>query len=281
MSGAALHPDLERVALLGWRLAPQTMSRKGFWKGYRQDAARDLGTLDRWAHEYPAANWCVATGPASGVWGLDIDAPSPDHDADGIAAMRALVAEHGPLPPAPKLRSGGGGSCVFFRWGVGSPSRSRTGWPAPGLDIRGPNVVTTLPPSRHRRTGRPYEWLVAPWDLSPPPAPNWLLKVCAPPPEAPKPEMAGFTATTDRAIRRLARACDAVASAAPGTRNATLNRECWIVGGYVGAGLLSEAEAATALYAAARSVGLEHHGAKATVQSGLVAGLKRPLENRG
>lgn len=276
----SLHPDIERCALLGWRMVPQTrQTRKGYWKGYRDEATHDLDTLERWSSEYAGCNWCLATGPVSDVWALDVDAPGPDHAGDGITALKALIEKNGPLPERPMLRSGGGGYAIFFRWTPGSPERSRTGWPVPGLDVRGPRVVTTLPPSTHRRTGAVYRWIVAPWDVSPPAAPEWLLKACAPPPER-KPEMISFPATTDRAIRRLARACDSIIGAQGGTRNATLNRECWIVGGYVGAGLLHETDAATALYAAARGAGLDHLEAKATIQSGLVGGIKRPLERR-
>ena len=40
----------------------------------------------------------------------------------------------------------------------------------------------TVPPSIHVRTRRPYRWAVAPWDVSLPDAPAWLLKAVAPPP---------------------------------------------------------------------------------------------------
>ncbi|GGG51591.1 hypothetical protein GCM10010964_43480 [Caldovatus sediminis] len=275
-----LPTDLERLARLGWHLVPQARrSRAGLWKGYRLDASHDLATLARWHRDHPGANWAVATGPGSGVWALDVDVPSPDHAADGIAALRALVERHGPIPPRPMLRSGGGGLALFFAWTAHAPARSRTGWPEPGLDVRGPRVVTTVPPSRHRRTGRPYRWIVAPWELPPPPAPDWLLRACAPPPPPPAPA-APIIATTDRALRRLDRAVCRVLDAPAGTRNATLNREAFVVGRWLGAGLLGETEAASALYAAARRAGLDDAEARATIRSGLRAGASSPLEAR-
>jgi hypothetical protein len=255
------------------------LSRKGLWKGYRDDATTDVPTLQGWANEYRGINWCVATGPASGIWALDVDVFGPDHAADGVTALHDLTEKHGALPPRPTLRSGGGGYAMFFAWTADSPTSSRTAWPAPGLDIRGPRVVTTLPPSTHRRTGEPYRWLIAPWDVPPPPAPDWLLKACAPPPR-PEHLVLHVIPTTDRAMRRLSRACDTVAKAEQGRRNAALNRECFIVGGYVGAGLLSRADAARALHAAAINAGLEDREACDTIQSGLLAGIAKPMEAR-
>lgn len=81
-------------------------------------------------------------------------------------------------------------------------------------------------------------------------------------------------------MRHLGRACDAVAQSGKGGRNATLNRECFIVGRYVGAGLLSEMEATKALYAAAVHSGLEDREVRGTIRSGLLAGIAKPVEAR-
>jgi len=271
-----LHPDLERVALLGWLLAPQTRARTGLWKGYRDDATADLDTLEAWQRRWPDQNWCVATGPVSGMWGLDVDRPSADHASDGFAALRVLEAVRGNLPVAPELRSGGGGRCIFFAWGPHAPTSSRSGWPQPGLDIRGPRVVTTIPPSIHRTTGAAYTWTIPPWEVAPPPAPPWLLALCAPPPVRPPPPMPVLL-TSDRAQARLAEACSIVLAASPGTRNDTLVRQAWTMGGYVGAGVLAFGTAQRALMAAARAVGQSEAEARSTVDGGLRRGAMKPL----
>ena len=146
---------------------------------------RDIATSQSWrawSREFPGCNWRMVC-EGSGVWGLDVDAPSEDHAADGVAALASLVKQHGPIPPRPMTRSGGGGYALFFRH-RGEPIHGATGWPVPGIDPRRGRLSVTVPPSIHIRTRRPYAWVVAPWELSPPDAPGWLLKAVAPPPDA-------------------------------------------------------------------------------------------------
>jgi len=268
--------DIEHLALLGWRLFPSTRSRKGMFKGYGQAATADLDTLERWAHEYPGCNWSVIP-EGSGIWALDVDVPSPDHAADGVAALRDLTALHGPLPPRPHGRSGGGGHLLVFT-DTGAAIRTKTGTPAPGIDPRAGRVSFTVAPSRHRN-GRAYRWVVAPWELNPPPAPDWLLQLLAPPPAKPLPPRP-FIPTTDAARRALDRAYSKVTSAEAGTRNATLNAAAFRVGRWIGAGLLHEREAADALYSAGRAAGLEDVEIRDTLRSGFTAGAARPVEAR-
>ncbi len=271
-----LHADLERVALLGWRLAPTTRQRAGMFSGYLDAATTDLDQIERWSKIYPGSNWCVVPS-GSGVFALDVDLPSADHDADGLAALRALTAKHGELPQTTLGRSGGGGWLLVFR-DDGAPIKCRSGWPKPGLDPRAGRNSFTIAPSTHRRGGA-YRWVRAPWDVAPLPAPAWLLKLLAPPPEAERPPRP-FVPTTDAARRQLNRAVENVMRAPMGAGNDTLNRQCFVAARYVAAGLLSEDEAVQALYAAARSRNIPHREAKDTIRSGFSAGLKCPVEAR-
>jgi Bifunctional DNA primase/polymerase, N-terminal len=156
-----LDPDIERLAMLGWRLYPSTRSRKGMFKGYVRAATADLSTLDEWSRKYPGCNWSVIP-QGSGIWALDVDVPSPDHVADGVAALRELCARHGDLPRRPHGRSGGDGHLLVFR-DAGHPIRTKTGTPVPGIDPRAGRVPFTVAPSIHHRGGR-YRWVVPPWD---------------------------------------------------------------------------------------------------------------------
>jgi len=215
-------------------------------------------------------------------WGRGAPAaapPGPDHAADGISAMAALVRQHGHMPAQPRTRSGGGGAALFFRHD-GEPIAGKTGTPAPGLDPRRGRLSVTIPPSVHVTTGRPYRWLVAPWDVSPPPAPAWLLRLVAPPPEPARPRLPAVT-STERAHRRLRRAVDAVLDASSGAANDTLNRQAFAVARHVGAGTLSEHEAIEALYAASRHRSIPHHEASATIRSAFRAGYAKPLDLQG
>jgi len=177
----SLHPDVERLALLGWRLCPASQySRATCIKQAAEHATHDLEQLERWTHEFPRCGWRVIM-EGSGIWALDVDVPSEDHAADGVKALSDLVAMHGPLPRRPATRSGGGGCALFFRHD-GEPIAGATGTPAPGLDPRRGRLSVTVPPSIHPRTQLPYRWLLAPWEIAPPPAPAWLLRLVAPPP---------------------------------------------------------------------------------------------------
>lgn len=273
----ALHPDLEQLALLGWHLIPTARrSRKGLWRGYLDDATHDLDTLARWQAEYPGCNWAVVPGP-SGIWALDVDIAGPDHANDGIAAMRDLTALHGPLPPRPHGRSGGGGHLLVFR--LTAPIAGGSGKPAPGLDTLAGRQTFTVAPSRHRRTGAPYRWIVAPWEMEPPPAPEWLLALLAPPPPPARPARPAIP-TEDRAVRALMRSFGVVADAAPGTRNHALLRRATLMGGYVAAGAIGPDTAERELIAAGLAAGQSRSEALSTVRSGLRRGAERPIEWR-
>lgn len=274
-----LHPDIERVALLGWRLYPcSNRSKSACFKGATDAATADLDTLEAWSAEFPGCNWRVVL-QGSGIWAIDVDAPGPDHSADGMAVMAGLVQRHGALPKGPRTRSGGGGAAVFFRH-TGEPIHGKTGYPEPGIDPRRGRQSVTIPPSIHIRTRRPYKWLVAPWDVAPPRAPDWLLELVKPPPEPAIPDVQRVP-TTDLARRVLIRAIDRITVAGEGQRNDTVNRQGYTVARFVAAGLLGEQEAVESLYAAARQIGLPHIEIKATLQSAFRSGFRRPVELRG
>lgn len=67
-----------------------------------------------------------------------------------------------------------------------------------------------------------------------------------------------------------------VASAAPGSRNNTLNEAAFNLGQLVGGGLLGDEAARSALHAAARSAGLGEAESAATIRSGIEAGMAKP-----
>jgi hypothetical protein len=273
----SLPSEIEGLASLGWRLYPASRySRAGCIRGGTDAATSDVAQLGAWSREFPGCNW-RAVLEGSGAWGLDCDALGPDHSADGIAALAQMVNSNGPLPPGPTIRSGGGG-LVFFFAHHGEPIHGRTGWPKPGLDPRRGRLSVTVPPSFHTRSRAPYRWLVAPWDVPPPPAPDWLLQAVAPPPE-PKPRSVPNIATAGYALRRLKAAADAIQRAPKGTSNDTLNRWAFAVARFVGAGLLGEIEAVEALYAAARARKIPHEEARSTIRSAFKGGYAKPMRS--
>jgi hypothetical protein len=267
-----LHPDVERVALLGWHLYPQARrGRAACIKSPTDQATDDLDRLAAWTREFPGCNWRMVLGP-SRVFGLDCDVP-PGHQHDGVQNLAELVKVHGALPPRPTARSGGGGLFLAFSHVNGEKIIGEAGHPAIGIDPRRGRQSQTIPPSIHHTTRQPYRWLIPPWETAPPPAPAWLLRLVEPPPE-PEVRRAAID-TSDAARRTLYRAANAVAQAVPGGRNDTLNRRAHQIGRMIAAGLLGEQEGVQALYGAARQAGLPHPEARATIVSGINSGIRR------
>lgn len=274
LSSFHLNPDVERLALLGWRLVPVTRNRAGFWKGYIDSATHDLDALAGWDAEYPGCNWVVIPD-GSGVWALDVDVP-PGH-ADGETALKQLCEQYGPIPQRPHGRSGSGGHLMIFR-DTGAPIRCGSGAIADGIDARARRNSFTVAPSRNKH-GKPYRWQIAPWEMEPPAAPDWLLRLLAPPPK--REWDGGRPAITEgRARRALDRAIQAVLQAGPGKRNSALNAASFTAGGLIAGGALEQQEAVNALYAAGRYIGLDDLECRATIKSGLEGGAKSPLEGR-
>jgi len=270
-----LHKDIERLALLGWRLHPSSrISRAACIKNAADLATCDLEQVTKWSGEFPGCQWRVVM-EGSGIWAFDVDAPGPDHAADGLKALSELIAVLGNIPPCPTTRSGGGGKALFFKHD-GEPIIGKTGTPAPGLDPRRGRLTVTVPPSIHHRTGQPYRWIVAPWELPPPPAPAWLLKLVKPPPvstsAAPLHGPRGSSAGQQRyALAALRHATHRIATAAEGTRNDALNREIFSLGRFVAGGLLDAASIAQTMALAGRQAGLERDEVQATLASALAA----------
>jgi hypothetical protein len=215
----------------------------------------------------------------SGVWALDVDAPGANHTADGIGALADLVEMHGPIPPRPATRSGGGGLALFFAY-RGEPIVSATGIPAPGLDPRRGRLTVTIPPSVHHKTRGVYRWITPPWQLIPPAAPSWLLKLLAPPPSPPVPANPAERGTSPAARRRYAiaalrHAVERVAIAQDGTRNSRLYGEACSMMRFTKEGALGSQEIAIALTHAGRQVGLPSREIMSTLASAIGAGVRR------
>ena len=274
-----LHPYIERLALLGWRLHPASCrTRAACFANASTLATSELVQLAHWSRQYPNCGWRVVM-EGSGIWALDVDVPSVRHKHDGVTALQELIAVHGPLPPRPTTRSGGGGLALFFRH-EGEPIVGKGGHPALGIDPRRGRQSVTVPPSIHPDTRRPYRWLVAPWELAPPPAPGWLLGLLAPPPVPPldaSPPRLPDTAGDHRryALAALRRAADRTATAPQGQRNDILNTETFSLTRFLADGTLDATEVATAMAYAGRQAGLLPPEVKATLASALAAGSRR------
>jgi hypothetical protein len=266
--------QIRRLADLGWRLYPSLPNRKAAFKGFVEKATTNVGILASWSDAYHSCNWSVIPS-GSGIWALDVDVPSLDHKADGVLGMRELCSRHGALPPGPRGRSGGGGYLLVFR-DEGHRICSRPGTPCPGVDPRAGTCSFTVEPSIHRRGGR-YRWIIPPWEMKPPAAPEWLIRLVAPPTPSAPPHQSRRLRSDDLASAIFARCLSRLLNARPGERNAVLNAQAFTAGGLIEAGTLEAGLAIRVLYEHARYAGLPDSECRATIRSGLAAGRRRPF----
>jgi Bifunctional DNA primase/polymerase, N-terminal len=264
--------EIEAVALIGWHVYPcSSVSRAACFKGATDAASCNLDAIAEWCRRFPRCNWRVVMEP-SGLWGLDVDVP-PLHAHDGRANLKRFVADRGPLPPHPITRSGGGGNALFFAW-HGEPIVGRSNAPCLGVDPRRGRLSVTIPPSRHIDTGEPYVWLRAPWQISAPSAPDWLLAAVSPPPE-PERRAAPVLSDGDKARKyateALRREIETVATAAPSTANNTLNVSAYKLARFLSDGTLTTEEIRESLLAAARVRAIPYREAIATIDSAIRA----------
>jgi hypothetical protein len=249
--------------------------------GYK-DASVDPAQIFAWWGSLEPEALGLATGPASGLWVLDVDAPKPGREADGRDTLAELERQHGPLPATVEQRTGGGGRQLFFAWPQeGHPVKNSASRIGPGLDVRGQGGYVVLPPSLHP-SGNRYAWVPdrSPGALAPAEAPGWLLALArgegdvpTPPPSRPPAKPDGATAYGQKA---LAEELSLLAGVGEGQRNDSLNRAAFRLGQLVSGGQLERLPVEAALVGVARSLGLSEKEAKATITSGLEAGQREP-----
>lgn len=252
-------------------------------KGGCWTATADVATVEAWWAAEPAANIGLHTGPASGVFVLDIDAEPPaDGGLNGPDALAALEALHGALPPTLTSSTGGGGQHRFFRVPEGRALRNRVAMKGPNgertsLDVRAEGGYVVLPPSVHP-SGRPYQWVGSVREAVE--APAWLLDLIDPP-RRERPTLAVVSGPPGVGAQRygqraLEAACRAIAVAPEGDRHGAIYRESAAIGELVGGGCIGEEEALGLLCAAGEATGKGHKEVYRTVRHALSAGMANP-----
>jgi Bifunctional DNA primase/polymerase, N-terminal len=213
-------------------------------------ATRDSARLKKLWRRYTGPLIGVPTGAQSGLDALDID---PRHGGG-----RWLESERHRLPITREHSTRAGVHLLFrHRDGV----RNSAGRIAPGVDVRATGGYVIWWPA----AGFPVEngETVAPW-------PGWLLEMLTPPPQ-PRPVAAPALSGRGYAIAALRRAVEAVARAAPGTRNESLNREAFVLCRFASSGELDSPLIANALATAALASGLSEREVRSTLASAFTA----------
>jgi hypothetical protein len=136
-------------------------TRNGF-----KDAKRDVDAIEACWSAYPHLNIGVRTGAESGIVVLDVDGD------EGWDSLHELEDQFGDLPPTASVTTPRGGQHFYFVH-PGHEIRNTTGFPGPGLDVRGDGGYVLAPPSI-AAGGRSY---VVDEELAPAAMPDWLLKL--------------------------------------------------------------------------------------------------------
>lgn len=131
------------------------------------DATRDERAIRAWWSTRPRANVGVATGGASGVIVVDVDAGK-----GGDETMRRLCAEHGRIPCTLRARTGAGWH--LYLSAPSTPIACGVNALGRGVDIRGEGGYVVAPPSIHP-SGASYRWIVPDLDVAPCPA--WIVRL--------------------------------------------------------------------------------------------------------
>jgi hypothetical protein len=221
----------------------------------------------------------IPTGSISGVWVLDIDGE------DGEATLRDLQARHGALPTTCESTTGSGRH-LWFR--CSGPIPSTTARVGIGIDTRGDGGYVLVPPSIHPN-GRRYAWVRELGDQLAA-APAWLVQIVRTKPRSiSERALAGIRRNDRQPDRYGAAALDReiaeLAGAAPGTRNAALNRTAFKLFQLVAGGELDRGQVIERLIDACHRNGLVNDDGwrtvMATIRSGMGAGLKFPRSRPG
>jgi len=159
---------LLRYPQRGWPIFPckpdgkKPLTANGF-----KDATYEASKIREWHEKWPDANWGMATGEASGVLVVDLDAKS-----GGFESWEQLRTEYPEPIETITVSTGGGGQHLWFRM-PDADIRNSAGLIAPGIDIRANGGYVIVPPSK---TKRRYQFRLSPDDVELEPPPDWLLK---------------------------------------------------------------------------------------------------------
>lgn len=252
-----------KYAEKGWHIFPCKTDKTPLTENGFKGATKDPEQIKRWWTEHPDASIGLPCGPVNGVWVLDIDMP------DGPRVLQSLQEKHGRLPDTLMQKTGGGGVQYLWKWN-GRQIRNSANKVGRNIDVRGEGGYVILPPSPHP-SGRQYEWSVKSQMIE---APEWLAELAMN--ANTKTQAMNRASTSSYGQAALAGEIMKIAQACEGSRNDTLNAAAYSLGQLVAGGEIDRVEVESALMGAAMGRGLTMKEARATIKSGIDAGMKEP-----
>jgi hypothetical protein len=136
-----------------------------------KDASKDPDQVKAWQEKYPSANWGIRTGSkesgGAGLVVIDIDLKS-----GGISTWEQLREKHIEPLQTVTVRTGSGGSHLYFKYPSGRSIKSGTGVLGPGIDVRADGGYVVAPPSK---TTQAYVFELDPETTPIDDLPQWVL----------------------------------------------------------------------------------------------------------
>jgi putative DNA primase/helicase len=240
-----------------------------------KDATTTRGRIKRWWRKWPEANIGIATGALSGIFVVDIDGDI------GKASLKALKAEHGPLPKTVTVKTGNGRH-YYFRCD-GAHVGNSAGKIGENIDVRGDGGYVVSAGSIHL-SGVKYRFVEGrgPDEIEVAKAPKWLLNLVTAKdvaseavelPAIPAEKLDRAKAYADVALRRE---LDRLGKAPQHQRNDTLNLAAFKLGQLLPYDILDRQKVTDELTTTARTIGLDEGEIAPTIASGLDKGSRFP-----
>lgn len=235
-------------------------------RGVKQATTSRVVIRAWWAYA-PLANPALATGEASGVVVIDVDG-----DHGGFDSLHQLEHIHGPIARTQRVRTGSGEHLYFAYPGI--HLKNTAGKLGAGLDVRccGGYAVTV---GAAHRSGRAYSWQdgCRPDQVPLASLPAWLVERVTM--AHPRPPLTPRTPHRGYAAAALASEEQQLLQTPVGQRNTRLNIAAFRLGRFIATQALAHGDVEAVLFDAAARLGIPPHEARATIASGLRAGVTR------
>lgn len=266
------------LAGLGMKIFPMKPNRKEpMITGWPKNASSDPEQIKEWFRKFPTMNYGIACGP-SGLVVVDLDVKN---GIDGIEAWKRHTVEVSAIPTF-EVETPSGGMHLYY-WANDVPSS--TNYPSEAIDIRGDGGCVVGPGSTLANgTYLPSlpGYFPDTRDISPASEPLKILLRSRKGAESigsagvlTAPGVPVSTHASKAQSESLGRNLIELLKAEEGTRNAKLNKSAFEIGSLVRDGVVHNQGAKTLLLKAAEEIGLNFQEAKATIESGIEAGIEK------
>ena len=251
-------------------------TKKPMISKWPENATTDPQTIAEWWRKFPNAMIGIPTGPRSGFLAVDSDV---DHTKglDGESTLNAL----GELPDTFTVLTPRGGKHRYFSYNPDNPVHNSASALAPGVDIRGVGGYV-IGAGSINAAGLIYKCEIPFGSVDLAPVPDWLYDRIRKGNMPPAPLLAKINSDKHPSYFQSALRQETahVASAAPGTRNNTLNKSSFSMGQISHMAPDQTENAKRALRNAASQNGLVDEDGEQAVRKTIDSGFNSGQQNR-